>query len=217
MPRPPRLAASESQPLLDNLLAGASRQALEQWIRSRGEGLSSGERQSFLDDLANQFMQRRKAVPAPRDLLADVDAFIGDLAAGSFYVEETWDEYGRDATGEDDWVEPMDDLFAEAVILAKAGEWATATEALHRLLMAFELEGEEEVFGGENSPTALVQTDLTQATLTYLRGVLETSPAEHRAENLIGAFESFLGVEAAIPVSRLCSLLREPSWEPAFS
>ena len=79
--------------------------------------------------------------------------------AATFYVEEEWDEYGHDVTGEDDWVEPLDDLFAEALALARAGNWATATEALHRLLMAFELEEEEGVFGGEEAPSSLVQTE----------------------------------------------------------
>lgn len=64
-------------------------------------------------------------------------------------MESEWDEYGHDVTGEDDWVEPMDDLFTEALALARAGNWATATEALRRLLMAFQLEEEEGVFGGE--------------------------------------------------------------------
>jgi hypothetical protein len=183
----PRLATTEFRTLLDELLAEASREGLEQWIRARGEALPSPERQSFLDGFAACLRQKRVTAPAPRNLLTDIDAFLGDLATGAFYVEEEWDEYGQDVTGQDDWVEPMDDLFAEATALARAGDWATATEALRRLLMAFQLEEEEGVFGGEESPTSQVQTDLTQATLQYLRGVLETAPPTQRVENLIRA------------------------------
>jgi len=35
----PRLAATEFRTLLDELLAGASRGGLEQWIRAQGEAL----------------------------------------------------------------------------------------------------------------------------------------------------------------------------------
>ena len=128
---------------------------------------------------------------------------LEDLASGTFYVEEEWDEYGHDVTDEDDWVEPLDDLFSEALALARAGDWATATEALRRLLMAFQLEEEEGVFGGEEAPSSLVQTDLTQATLYFLRGVLETSPPTQRAENLIRAMDDLYFLPEGVTLAAL--------------
>ncbi len=79
----PRLAETEFQTLLDELLAGASRQNLEHWIRARGEGLSSRERQPFLDDLAASLRQKRVPAPAPRNLLADIEAFLGRRSGAS--------------------------------------------------------------------------------------------------------------------------------------
>ena len=61
----PRLAASEFQTILDELLTGASRQGLEHWIRERSEGLSSRERQPFLDDLAASLDESRFRYPRP--------------------------------------------------------------------------------------------------------------------------------------------------------
>ena len=199
----PRLTTTEFRTLLDELLAGASRGGLEQWIRARGEALPARERQRFLDDLAASLRQKRITAPAPRNLLADIDAFLGDLASGAFYVEEEWGEYGQDVTGQDDWVEPMDDLFAEAMALARAGDWATATEALRRLLMAFQLEEEEGVFGGEEPPISQVQTDLTQATLHYLRGVLETAPPARGVEDLIRAVDGLYFLPEGLTLAAL--------------
>ena len=75
----PRVATTEFRTLLDELLAGASRGGLEQWIRARGEALPARERQRFLDDLAASLRQKRITAPAPRNLLADIDAFASML------------------------------------------------------------------------------------------------------------------------------------------
>lgn len=206
----PILPASDFRAQLQVLLQGASREALEMWILEYGEQRPARERTTFLETL----QKRLKASGAPkppkaRDLLKEIDGLLESLADGDYFAEEEWDEFGCHDDSDDSWAEEMDELFAEAQALCKAGDKALGAEALRRLLHGLALESQDGVFGGDGT-LGLLETDLDAATFLYLRTVLDLAPQAERIAALVDAAEGLYHVPKGFSFGNLGSDL--PNW-----
>jgi hypothetical protein len=124
--------------------------------------------------------------------LPDIDAFLGRLEAGRYFREWSFAE-GR-ALGDESWAAEMDALFARAARAYVEGTFSLAGTAYERLLRAFLLEGEGEIFCGPRPAQEMISTDLDEAKARYLRVRYGLIPLEQRAPRLLQELESLAHV-----------------------
>lgn len=144
------------------------------------------ERAPFLAALAGD------TPPADPSLAADVDAFLARLEAGHYFRE--WSFHENRALGDESWAPELDALFSRASALYVAGALDVAAECYGRLLRAFLLEGEGEVFCGAKPAQEMLSTDLDEAKARYLRARYERAPLDQRAPLLAHELESLAHV-----------------------
>ncbi len=145
-------------------------------------------------------------------LVADVDGFVADIAAGVYVDGWGYDPDYRDhrAFGDETWTFEFDHLLDRAGLALLAGDAATAREAYRRLFAAMEGECDEGGFPGAGTPQELVTTDMGEAKHRYLRAVWDSEPTATRAAALLAAIEdtAYLGDTPTLPA--LEATRREP-------
>ena len=136
-------------------------------LLAHAEQLTPREREPFLAIFVEAEFDRRSGDALaggrePDPLLAEIDAFVERLRAGSYVDGWGWDPeiYEERAFGDESWAEEMDDLFAAANAAFLDGDLQLAREGLGRLLGAFDLEGEAQAFCGPDSPQRMVSVDV---------------------------------------------------------
>ena len=178
---------------LQAVLRDWPRERLEAWILGQARTHSPRERRAFLAELEGFDRAPATAVllPGAHDLLARIDAFVEELQAGVYYRESDWGHEEGDGTWEDDeaWGDAWDEFLAEARQACLKGDWELGRQAYGELLQAFALQEEEDVFAEEVTPESVLESDLTEATLLYLRSVYETAPEDSLAESVLEAME----------------------------
>ena len=176
-------------------------------LLAHAEQLTPREREPFLAIFVEAEFDRRSGDALaggrePDPLLAEIDAFVERLRAGSYVDGWGWDPeiYEERAFGDESWAEEMDDLFAAANAAFLDGDLQLAREGLGRLLGAFDLEGEAQAFCGPDSPQRMVSVDVGEARSRYLRAVYETTAASERPAALLDAIEDlrFIGGDASL-------------------
>lgn len=205
------------RPFLDELerrLSALDPEEVRQVLLDRAQSLSAGQRASFLEIFPAPeriALGRRAAAEPPADvvpdedaqaLLANVDAFIDAVRAGTYFAGWGWDHelHEERAFGDESWVVEMDVLFEAAGAAFVAGSLELARDAYGKLLAAFSLDEEVGTFCGDRPATEMVETDLGEAKARYLRALYETTPAGERAARLVESLDELdhLGPPASL-------------------
>lgn len=170
-------------------------------LLSHAQELPSAQREAFLhifttadiiDEAAEDALgQTSPDLRWPVDddpLLEEIDAFVDRVESGAYFEGFGWDPeiYEERSFGNESWVWEFDDLFAGAQDAFLQGNPGIARAAYQRLLGAFALDEEVGTFSGPEPATEMLDTDISEAQARYLRTIYETTPAEERAEALIG-------------------------------
>ncbi len=154
----------------------------------------------------------RSDEPGDATLLADVEAFIADIATGVYVDGWGYDPDYRDhrAFGDETWTYSLDRLVERAGQAMLAGDAATAREAYRQLFAAMEDEYDEGGFPGAGTPEELVDTDLGEAKHRYLRAVWDSEPVATRAAALLAAVEDTAYLGGSPSLAALEATRREP-------
>jgi len=121
-------------------------------------------------------------------LLREIEAF-GKRAANYEYTDGWgWDnEYGGErAWGDDSWAPEVDDLFEQIDELYEAGDYSLARQAYENLLDIYNGGNEEGRFSGYDHDE-MIETDIDEVALRYLRCVYLTEKPSSRPDALFNA------------------------------
>jgi hypothetical protein len=180
---------------------------LKEIIRSHGMDLSPRERRGYLDRFVRtekSKAEKKSKKPTKSDgelLLQEIQAF-GDRAADyEFTTGWGWDdEYGEErAWGDDSWVAEIDSLFERINNFYEAGDYALARKAFGKLLEIY-LEGSQEGHFSGHDQDEVVETDLEETGLKYLRSIYLSEEPSSRPEALLNGITnlSYLSRDATI-------------------
>jgi hypothetical protein len=180
---------------------------LKEIIRSQGMNLPPRERREYLDRFVQPEKPRGKKEskkPTMSDgefLLQEIEAF-GQRAENYEYTTGWgWDdEYGEErAWGDDSWVAEIDSLFERINDSYEAGDYALARKAYEKLLEIYLGGSEESRFSGHGQDE-MMETDLEEAGLRYLRSIYLSEEPSFRPEALMKGIVnlSYLSGNAAI-------------------
>ena len=121
-------------------------------------------------------------------LLREIEAF-GKRAANHEYTDGWgWDnEYGEErAWGDDSWAPEVDDLFEQIGEFYEAGDYGLARQAYENLLDIYNGGNEEGQFSGYDHDE-MIETDIDEAALRYLRCIYLTEKPSSRPDALFDA------------------------------
>lgn len=169
---------------VEALLEKLPPRSLHALLLTEVDRFSPEQKQAFLQKLRALVLEEGSGTHNPEEnLLAEIDAFVGRLAEGAYFSEWSWEEEGQ-AVGDESWAEEMDAFLQKAARVFQDGQNTLAVACYARLLKAFLLDREGEVFCGPRPPQEMIKSDLTLAKARYLRARYETSPLPDRAEVL---------------------------------
>jgi hypothetical protein len=145
-------------------------------------------------------------------LLADVESFVADIAAGVYVDGWGYDPDYRDhrAFGDETWTYSLDRLLDRAGLALLAGDAATAREAYRELFAAMQAEHGEAGFPGAGTPEELIATDMGEAKHRYLRAVWDSEPAATRATAVLAVAEDIAYLGGTPSLAALEATRREP-------
>ena len=192
---------------LDARLEKFTHAELKEIIRSHAMDLPARERGEYLDRFVLPARSKRKKTSGKTRmtdgeyLLQEIQTF-GDRAADyEFTTGWGWDDEYREerAWGDDSWVAEIDSLFERINNVYEAGDYALARRAYEKLLDIY-LEGSQEgKFSGYNQDE-MMETDLEETGLKYLRSIYLSEKPSSRPEALLNAIAnlSYLSRDATI-------------------
>jgi hypothetical protein len=169
-----------------------SHDELKEIIRSHAMDLPARERGEYLDRFVLPEKEKRKMtsgklrVTDGEFLLQEIQTF-GDRAANyEFTTGWGWDDdYGEErAWGDDSWVVEIDSLFERINDSYEAGDYALARKAYEKLLEIYLGGSEEGRFSGHDQDE-MMETDLEEAGLRYLRSIYLSEKPSFRPEALL--------------------------------
>ena len=172
-----------------------SHDELNEIIRSQGMNLPPRERGDYLDRFVRPEVPKgKKKTKKPtmsegEFLLREIEAF-GQRAEDYEYTDGWgWDdEYGEErAWGDDSWVEEIDSLFDRIDEFYEAGDYALARKAYEKLFEIYLAGNEDGRFSGHD-PDEMIETDLEETGLKYLRSIYLSEKPSSRPEALLGGF-----------------------------
>jgi hypothetical protein len=145
-------------------------------------------------------------------LLADVESFVADIAAGVYVDGWGYDPDYRDhrAFGDETWTYSLDRLLDRAGLALLAGDAATAREAYLELFAAMQAEHGEAGFPGAGTPEESIATDMGEAKHRYLRAVWDSEPAATRAAAVLAVAEDIAYLGGTPSLVALEATRREP-------
>jgi len=180
---------------------------LKEIIRSHAMDLPARERGEYLDRFVLPEKSKGKGTSGKARmtdgelLLQEIEAF-GSRAANYEYTSGWgWDnEYGEErALGDDSWVAEIDALFEQINNFYEAGDYSLARKAYEKLLEIY-LEGSEEGHFSGHDQDEMMETDLEETGLKYLRSIyLSEKPSSRPAALFSGITKiSYLAGNATI-------------------
>jgi hypothetical protein len=180
---------------------------LKEIIRSHAMNLPARERGEYLDRLVLPGKSKRRITSGKARmtdgeyLLEEIQAF-GDRAADyEFTTGWGWDdEYGEErAWGDDSWVAEIDSLFERINNFYEAGDYALARKAYEKLFEIY-LEGSQEGHFSGRDQDEMMEADLEETGLKYLRSIYLAEKPSSRPEALLNGIThlSYLPRDATI-------------------
>lgn len=160
-------------------------------ILKHAASLPPGKRQACLDIfvlLSNKPGSKKVKKVDGANLLREIEAF-GKRTANYEYTDGWgWDdEYGEErAQGDDSWVLEIDDLFEQIYEFYEAGDYSLARQAYGNLLDIYLRGNEDGQFSGYDQDEML-ETDIDEVALRYLRCIYLTERPSSRPEALFDA------------------------------
>jgi len=180
---------------------------LKEILRDQAMNLSPRERGGFLDRFVlpektkGGKKSKKRTMTDGEFLLREIEAF-GERAANYEYTNGWgWDdEYGEErAWGDDSWVADIDSLFERINDFYEAGDYALARKAYDKLFEIY-LGGSEEARFSGHDQDEMMETDLEEAGLRYLRSIYLSEKPSSRPEVLLNGIInlSYLSRDATI-------------------
>lgn len=167
---------------VEKRIDGLSKEELKAILLMKAKNLKPTEREFFLAELSPE---KKAEVAADDDtLLTDIDDFVKRIKDGKYSVGWGWDDEIHDERewGDESWADEMDELFERTDEVFLSGDIKLARQAYGKLLKAFHMGEETGHFPGQLSPTEMVETDLDEARIRYLRALYETTHKKERAK-----------------------------------
>ncbi len=169
-----------------------SHDELKEIIRDHAMNLLPRERGEYLDRFVRPEKLKRgkkSKKPALTDgefLLQEIEVF--EKRAENYEYTAGWgwdDEYGEErAWGDDSWVADIDSLFERINDFYEAGDYALARKAYEKLFEIYLGGSEEGRFSGHDQDE-MMETDLEEAGLRYLRSIYLSEKPSFRPEVLL--------------------------------
>lgn len=167
---------------VEKRIDGLSKEEIKAILLMKAKNLKPAEREFFLAGLT----PRKKAEVVIDDdtLLSEIDDFVKHIEDGKYSTGWGWDDEIHDERewGDESWVEEVDELFDSAGELFLSGDMKLASLAYGKLLKAFHLSEEPGHFPGQLPATEMVETDMDEARIRYLRALYEITHKEERAK-----------------------------------
>ena len=184
-----KLTLKEFLSALTARLEKYSHEELKEILLAQGISMSPQERTQFLDGLV--LPERKEKKPKGRKkedeegdlLLSEIESFGKRAAKYEFTTGWGWDhEYGEErAWGDDTWVSEIDDLFDRILEFYESGNYEIARQAFESLFEIYHGGMEEGQFSGYDQDE-MIETDLDEAVLKYLRCIYLTEPPSERPQ-----------------------------------
>ncbi len=177
---------------LNTRLEKLSHDELKEMILNHAMNLPPRQRGEYLDRFIRtekpkgQKTSRKATLSAGEFLLREIGAF-GERADNYEYTNgwEYDDEYEEErAWGDDSWVEEIDSLFERVNDFYQAGDYELAGKAYEKLFEIYLGGSEEGRFSGHDQD-GMMETDLEEAGLKYLRCIYMSERPESRPEALL--------------------------------
>lgn len=187
-----KLTLKEFISQLNDRLEKFSHDELKEIIRGHAMNLPPRERGEYLDrfvpsEKSKKVKKSRKTTMTDGEfLLREIEAFGERTADYEYTTGWGWDDdYGEErAWGDDSWVAEIDSLFERVSDFYEAGDYALARKAFEKLLEIY-LEGSQEGrFSGYNQDD-MMETDLEEVALKYLRSIYLSEKPLSRPEALL--------------------------------
>ena len=177
---------------LDTRLEKFSHNELKEIIRSHAMNLPPRSRREYLDlfvrpEKPNGKRKSKKPTMSEGEfLLREIDAFGRRAENYEYTTGWGWDdEYGEErAWGDDSWVGEIDSLFERINDFYEAGDHTLATKAYEKLLDIYMEGSQEGHFSGRNQDE-MMETDLEETGLKYLRSIYLSEEPSSRPEALL--------------------------------
>ena len=177
---------------LDARLKKFSHDELKEIIRSHALNLSPGERGGYLDRFTRPEKpkgEKKSKTPTMSDgefLVCEIEAF--GKRSENYEYTNGWgwdDEYGEErAWGDDSWVEEIDSLFERIDDFYGTENYALARKAYEKLFEIYLGGNEEGRFSGHD-PDEMIERDLEETGLKYLRSIYLSEKPSSRPEALL--------------------------------
>jgi tetratricopeptide (TPR) repeat protein len=166
-----------------------SHEELKEILLAQGIAMSPQERLQFLEGFVLPEKKERKPKGGKEKdedadlLLSEIEAFEKRVDKYEFTTGWGWDdEYGAErAWGDDSWVSEVDGLFDRIHEFYEAGNYEIARKAFESLLEIYRGGMEEAKFSGYDQDE-MIETDIEEAALKYLRCVYLTEPTSERPQ-----------------------------------
>lgn len=177
---------------LNTRLEKFSHDELKEIIRGHAMNISARERGEYLDrfvlsEKSKQGKKSRKTTMTDGEfLLREIEAFGKRAKNYEYTTGWGWDdEYGEErAWGDDSWVEEIDSLFERINDFYEAGNYTLARRAYEKLLEIYLESSQEGHFSGHDHDE-MMETDLEEMALRYLRCVYLSEKPSSRPEALL--------------------------------
>jgi hypothetical protein len=172
---------------------------LKEIILAQGTALAPRERTLFLDEFVLPEKKEGKKQGRAKDRDDEEDLLLKEIESFSRRVEKSeftdgwgWDDDHRDerAWGDDGWVAEMDGLFDRVLDIYEEGNHQTARKAFESLLDIYRGGLDENKLSGYDHDE-MIETDLNEATLKYLRCIYLTEAPADRSPTIWNALSRF--------------------------
>jgi len=176
---------------LTERLGTLSKDEIVERLLARAQELHPRERWSFLGLFGPDRPPAVKpwAPDEAKGFLQAIDELAERVRAYAFSEEGGWpDEFDPDDELDNSWAEEMDALFADARSAYQVGQFDLAREAYRGLLNLLDEATEEGMLPVEE-PEELLDVDVEEERLRYLRCVYHTEPSETRTTALHAEFQ----------------------------